>query len=193
MINILSAFGLSSAAGLNAYLPLLIVGLLARFTNLLTLDAPWDTLSNPWVLGILAILLGIEMTADKIPAVDSVNDLIQSVVRPAAGAILFASNGNVISDMSPILAMVLGLMAAGSLHAVKTTARPVITATTAGMGNPVVSLMEDVASASMALAAIILPALAAIFMLLLIFIVMRWIWRRRQRAVIRSHKGSGYF
>ena len=182
MINILSAFGLSSSAGLNAYLPLLIVGLLARFTNLLTLKEPWDTLSNPWMLGILTVLLVVEMVADKIPAVDTVNDAIQTFVRPAAGAILFASNGNVISDMSPVLAMALGLFAAGSLHAVKTTARPVVTATTAGMGNPVVSVLEDIAAATMALAAIILPTLAAIFILLLIFFIVRWFWRRKYRT-----------
>ena len=82
MIDMLSAFGLSAATGLNAYLPLLIVGLLARFTDLVTLKAPWDTLENPWVLGVLAVLLVIEMTVDKIPAVDSVNDVIQTVVRP---------------------------------------------------------------------------------------------------------------
>ncbi len=180
MTGILSAFGLSSAAGLNAYLPLLIVGLLARFTNLITLKSPWDALENPWVLAALTALLLIEMTADKIPAVDTVNDIIQTFVRPAAGAVLFASNSNVISDMSPALALALGLMAAGSFHAVKATARPAITATTAGLGNPVVSVAEDILSATMALIAIILPAIAAILILLLFFIILRWLWRRRR-------------
>ena len=180
MTGILSAFGLSSAAGLNAYLPLLIVGLLARFTNLITLRSPWDALENPWVLAALTALLLIEMTADKIPAVDTVNDIIQTFVRPAAGAVLFASNSNVISDMSPALALALGLMAAGSFHAVKATARPAITATTAGLGNPVVSVAEDILSATMALIAIILPAIAAILILLLFFIILRWLWRRRR-------------
>lgn len=183
MIEILSAFGLSSAAGLNAYLPLLIVGLLARYTDLITLQSPWDTLTNPWVLGVLAILLIIEMTADKIPAVDTVNDAIQTFIRPAAGAVLFASNSNVISDMSPVLAMALGLLAAGGLHAVKATARPVVTATTAGVGNPVVSVIEDILSVAMTLIAIILPVIAAILVLIFGFFTFRWAWRRRKKVM----------
>ena len=180
MINVLSAFGLSSAAGLNAYLPLLIVGLLARYTNFIHLQSPWNTLENPWVLGVLAVLLVIEMTADKIPAVDSINDAIQTVIRPTAGAILFAASNNAITDMSPALALMLGLIAAGGAHAVKATARPIVTTTTAGIGNPIVSVVEDVTSATMTLIAIILPAIAAILVLLFGFFTLRWIWRRRR-------------
>jgi len=182
MIEILSAFGLSSAAGLNAYLPLLIVGLLARHTDLITLTHPWDALTTPWALGVLAVLLVIEMTADKIPAVDTLNDGIQTFIRPTAGAILFASSNNVISDMSPVLALALGLFAAGGIHAVKATARLVATATTAGLGNPVISIIEDVTAAAMALVAIILPAIAAILVLILGSFTLRWLWRRRSVA-----------
>ncbi len=181
VIGVLAAFGLAGATGLNAYLPLLIVGLLARFTDLLTLSAPWDTLENPWVLAVVFVLLVIETVADKIPAVDSVNDVIQTVVRPAAGAILFAASGNVISDMSPALAMICGLLAAGGIHAVKATARPVITATTAGVANPVVSVLEDVVSAGTTLAAIIFPALAALFVVVMAGLITWFIVRRRKR------------
>lgn len=181
MIEVLAAFGLSAATGLNAYLPLLIVGLLARYTDLITLNAPWNTLENPWVLGVLTVLLIIEMTADKIPAVDTVNDMIQSVVRPTAGAILFAASGNVISDMSPVLAMILGLLVAGGVHAAKASIRPVITATTAGLGNPVVSVAEDVVSGVTTLTAILLPALAAMLVLVVIVVVTWFFVRRYQR------------
>ena len=186
MIDIFSAFGLSSAAGLNAYLPLLIVGLMARFTDLITLQHPWDILENPWVLGLLTALLIVEMVADKIPAVDTFNDSIQTLIRPAAGAILFASSNNVISDMSPVLALAIGLFAAGGTHAVKATARPIVTATTAGVGNPVVSVVEDVASATVTFIAIILPTIAAIFVLVAGFFVGRWVWRRRARHAIAT-------
>ncbi len=182
MIDILSAFGLSSAAGLNAYLPLLIVGLLARYTDLVTLNKPWNALENPWILALLAVLLIIEMTADKIPAVDTVNDAIQTFVRPAAGAILFASSSNVIADMSPVLALAIGIFAAGGVHTAKTAARPVVTVATAGVGNPVVSVVEDIVSAGMTLVAILMPVIAAILVLVLGFLVGRWFWRRRTKA-----------
>ncbi len=185
MIGIFAAFGLSAATGLNAYLPLLIVGLLARFTDLVTLSAPWNTLENPWVLGVLFVLLVIETIADKVPAVDSVNDVIQTVIRPTAGAILFAASGNVISEMSPVIAMICGILAAGSVHALKATARPAITATTAGIGNPIVSVLEDVVSGATTLVAILIPALAALFVLVIAALVGWWLVRRHQRRQTR--------
>src|SRR6476646_8854300 len=98
LTHILAGFGLAGAAGLNAWLPLLIVGLTARFTNVITLHEPYSLLSNGWVLLALLILLGIEVFADKIPAIDSINDAIHTFIRPAAGAILFAANANAVSD-----------------------------------------------------------------------------------------------
>ena len=136
MIDILAAFGLSSSAGFNAYLPILITGLLARYTDLLTLAEPWDALEEPWVLLVIAVLLLVEITADKIPIVDTLNDVVQSLVRPAAGAVLFAASSNAISDLNTGLALVFGLLVAGGVHTAKTVARPVITATTAGAGRP---------------------------------------------------------
>lgn len=186
MIGIFAAFGLSAATGLNAYLPLLIVGLLARFTDLVTLSAPWNTLENPWVLGVLFILLVIETIADKVPAVDSVNDVIQTFIRPAAGAILFAASGNVISEMSPALAMICGILAAGSIHALKATARPVITATTAGIANPVVSVAEDVLSGVTTLTALLIPALAALFVLVMVVLIAWFLIRRQRRREARA-------
>jgi hypothetical protein len=183
MIEVFAAFGLAAATGLNAYLPLLIVGLLARFTDLINLSSPWNTLESPWVLGLLAVLLVVEMAADKIPAVDSVNDVINTAIRPAAGAILFAAHGNVISDMSPVLAMGCGILAAGSVHALKATARPVVTATTAGLANPVVSVAEDVLSATTTLVAVVLPALAAVLVVLLLALAAWWFTRRRRRRM----------
>jgi len=183
VIDIFSSFGLASAAGLNAYLPLLIIGLLARYTDLITLKAPWNTLENPWVLGVLAVLLVIEMTVDKVPAVDTANDVIQTVVRPVAGAILFASSNNVITDASPVLAMICGLLAAASLHAVKATARPMITATTAGLANPVVSTAEDVVCGTTTLISVLLPTVAAILVVVFIVLVAWWLIRRRRRRL----------
>jgi preprotein translocase subunit SecG len=181
VIEILSAFGLSAATGLNAYLPLLIVGLLARFTDLVTLRAPWNTLENVWVLVVLAVLLAIETLVDKIPGADTVNDAIQTLIRPAAGAILFAAGSNVISEMSPVVAMICGVLVAGSVHAAKATTRPAITASTAGFGNPVVSLVEDVVSGVGAFLSIVLPLLAAVFIATLIGLFIWWRVRRHRK------------
>lgn len=181
MTGLLAAFGLAAATGLNAYLPLVIVGLLARFTDLVALEAPWDALANPVVLAVLGVLLLVELTVDKIPAVDTVNDVIQTAFRPAAGAVLFAASGNVISDVSPVLAMVCGLLVAGGVHTAKTVARPAVTAGTAGTGNPVVSLAEDAVSGVTTVVAVVAPVLLMLGLLLAAWLFMRRRNRRNAR------------
>ena len=106
LTNIITSFGLSASAGLNAYIPLLIVALLARFTDLIRLNETFDALTNSWVIALLLVLTLIETLVDKIPAVDTINDGIQTFVRPAAGAILFAASSNVISDIHPALSVI---------------------------------------------------------------------------------------
>ena len=178
--NIATAFGLSASAGLNAYLPLLVVALTARYTDLIKLNQPWDVLTNGWVIGALAALLLIEMTVDKIPAVDTVNDVIQTIGRPLAGAVLFAAGSGAVGDLHPVLAIIAGLILAGGVHAAKSVARPAVTATTGGMGNWVVSLIEDVLALIGTILAILVPiivVLITVFLLLLIF----W-WRSRRRV-----------
>jgi len=180
LLGVLSAFGLSASAGLNAYIPLLVVALLARFTNLLTLQSPWDALSSWWVIGVLAFLSLIEALADKIPAVNHVNDLIQSLVRPVAGAIVFAASAEVVTDVHPVLSLVLGLLVSGGVNAVKTLAvRPAVTATTGGAGNVPVSMAEDLVSTVVSLLSVIVPVVIACFLVLLT----AWIiWRLYRRA-----------
>ncbi len=182
LLNFFTAFGLSSSAGLNAYIPLLITGLVARYTDLLTLTGPFQTLENPYVLLTLAVLLVIEIGVDKIPALDTLNDVIHTVVRPAAGALLFAAQAGVIGEMDLALAAVLGLLAAGTVHATKAAARPVVTTTTAGMGNWLVSAAEDVVSLGASLLAIFLPAVMGIVLLMMLLLIVRWWLGRRTRA-----------
>jgi hypothetical protein len=179
LTSVFSAFGLSSAAGLNAYLPLLVVALTARFTNLIELNEPWDVLTSWWVIGVLVVLLLIEMTVDKVPAVDPINDGINTFIRPVAGAILFAASSGVVGDMHPVLALICGLLVAGGVHAVKATARPAVTATTAGLGNWLVSLSEDVLSFITAVLAILVP-IFLVFLMVLVVLSLAWWWSRRR-------------
>jgi hypothetical protein len=180
--NIFTAFGLSASAGLNAYLPLLIVALTARYTTLMQLNEPWNVLTNGWVIGVLVILLLIEMTVDKIPAVDTLNDIIQTVGRPAAGAVLFAAGSGVVGDLHPVLALIAGLILAGGVHVAKTAVRPAVTATTGGTGNWAVSLAEDLLAFISAILAILLP-IFVVLMVIFFFLVVFWWWSRRQARV----------
>lgn len=178
--TILTGLGLAAAAGLNAYIPLLVVGLLGA-TGWITLPEPYSALTNPWVLGVVAALLAVEVLADKVPAVDSVNDVIGTVVRPAAGAVLFAASTGVTGTLSPELSLVLGLVTAGAVHGTKAAARPVLNAGTAGAAAPVVSTIEDTVSLGLALVAIFVPVLVVVFLVAFVVWAVRSIRRRRER------------
>lgn len=179
MTNIFSAFGLSASAGLNAYIPLLVVALLGRFTNLIELSSPWDTLESWWIIGLLLVLSTIEFFADKIPAVNHVNDAIQTFVRPVAGAIVFAASAQTFSDVHPVLSMAAGLLVAGSVHAAKSLAvRPAVTATTGGAGNVPVSILEDVVSTILSILSIVIPLFIGSILILFTAWVVWSLWRR---------------
>lgn len=168
--GILGAFGLSASAGLNAYIPLLIVSLLAKFTDLIKLSRPWDALTSWWTIGVLAVLVLVEAVADKVPAVNHVNNAIQTFIRPTAGAIVFAASAGSVTEISPVLSLICGLLVAGTVHTVKSAAvRPLITATTAGTGGPIVSTVEDVVAALISVLSIVLPIL-----MLIVFVLLIW-------------------
>jgi len=186
LTGIFTAFGLSASAGLNAYIPLLIVGLLGHYTNLMTLSSPWDTLSNPWIILLLCVLVIIEMLADKIPAVNHINDAIQTFIRPTAGAIAFAASAHTVTNMSPVLALACGLLVAGTVHVAKAGAlRPVVTATTGGAGNVPVSIAEDVVSTVLSILAIIVPILVGTLLIVLAAFIVYWLYRRSNRNLAR--------
>jgi hypothetical protein len=182
LTGIFTAFGLSASAGLNAYIPLLLVGLIARYTNLINLNQPWDTLAHPGIILLLCFLVIVEMLADKIPAVNHVNDLIQTLIRPAAGAIAFAASANVVTDVSPVLALACGLLVAGTVHVAKAGAlRPAVTATTGGAGNIPVSIAEDIVSTVLSILAIVLPLLIGTLLIVLAAFIVYWLYRRANR------------
>jgi hypothetical protein len=187
LMGIFSAFGLSASAGLNAYIPLLTIALLARFTNLITLSQPWDVLSSWWIIGLLVVLSMIELLADSTPAINHLNDIVQTLVRPAAGAIAFASSAQVITDVNPVLSLAAGLFLAGSVHAVKAAAvRPTITAATGGTANLPVAILEDLTATIVSVVSIVLPIIIIVLALILTGMLMAFLFRRSQRSRARA-------
>lgn len=176
ILGIFSAFGLSASAGLNAYIPLLVISLMARYTDLITLSEPWDALTSWWIIGLLIVLSAVEFLVDKFPAVNHINDIfIQSFVRPTAGAIAFAASTNVVSDINPVLALALGLLVSGGVHAVKSVAvRPAVTAATGGAGNIPVSVSEDVTAGTLSILSVVVPIVGLV---ILVSVVSWLIWR----------------
>jgi len=179
LLSIFTAFGLSFSAGLNAYIPLFIIGALAHYTDLVVLSKPYDILANPWALIILGVLIIIEFLADKVPAFNHINDAIQTFFRPVAGAIAFAATAGVITNLHPLIALTCGLLIAGSVHTVKSAViRPAVTATTGGIGNTPVSLLEDVTATVVSILSIVIPILIVLILILFVMLIVMWRQRR---------------
>jgi hypothetical protein len=188
VLEALTGSGLAASAGLNAYIPLLTMGLLARYSDLMQLPAGWQWLGNGWVMAILALLLAVEFIADKVPVVDHVNDVVQTLVRPTAGGLAFGAGSSsetvTVSDPGEFFSsnqwvpIAAGVLIALGVHGVKAAARPVINATTAGFGAPVASTAEDATSAIVSVVAILLPALVLVFLVGFVLFV-PWVLRRR--------------
>ncbi|MCO5177079.1 MAG: DUF4126 domain-containing protein [Thermomicrobiales bacterium] len=183
MFELMTGLGLAMPAGLNAYIPLLAIALADRYTGLIQLAAPYDVVASPWAIVIVSILLGIEIVADKVPIIDHINDLIQSFIRPAAGAVLVMASTDAVQSINPVLAMILGLVVAGGVHTAKSTFRPVVTATTGGVGNPIVSATEDGAAICMSVIALVAPILIGIILIILLSLSLMVLRRRRTSLV----------
>jgi hypothetical protein len=194
MIAALTGMGLSAAAGLNAYIPFLVVALIARFSDVITLPASYAWIESWWAIGVGSVLLLAEVVLDKIPAVDTVNDAVQTFIRPSMGGLVFAAT-SAAEDLDrstwmtqhPWVGVVLGVVVSGLVHSGKVAARPPINATTVGVGAPVVSTIEDGTSIGLSLVAVFIPVLVVVVLVALAaFLVWLWVrvrrWRRRRTA-----------
>jgi hypothetical protein len=204
VLEALTGTGLAASAGLNAYIPLLSMGLLTRYTDVITLPDEWQWLENPWVLGILAVLLTVEFVADKIPAVDHVNDVLQTVVRPTSGGLVFGASTSAqtatVTDPAAFFSnnqwvpVVVGIMIALAVHGMKATVRAGVNAMTVGFGAPIISTAEDITSVSLSLVAILLPLLVLVFLVGFVFLFWWTLRRRRKRkeAKLAAFRARGY-
>jgi uncharacterized membrane protein len=191
--QLLTGLGLATAAGLNAYIPLLALGLLARFTDVVNLPHGWSWMENGWVLTIVAVLLVVEVVADKVPALDSINDAIQTFVRPTAGGIVFgsgtAAETAAVADPGEFaqsgkwIPVVIGVVIALVVHLVKSAVRAAANVATAGVAAPVLSTVEDVTSVGLVIVALLLPALVLVFVLALACAAWSLLRRRRRRRL----------
>jgi hypothetical protein len=122
--------------------------------------------------------------------VDTVNDGIQTFIRPAAGAVLFAASAHAI-DLHPAVALACGLLLAGGVHAAKATARPIVTASSGGLLNPVVSMVEDIISAITAVMAIVFPMVVVFFVLFLAIMFISWYRMHRAQKPVQGEEKPG--
>lgn len=166
------AGGLAWASGMRLYAVLFAAGLLSRL-GYLQLPDTLQILQHAWVLGITGCLLVVEFLADKIPAVDSLWDGIQTFIRIPAGAVLAAL---ALGDADPALMLAAGLLG-GTLtagtHAAKAGSRALINTSPEPFSSIAASFGEEATVASGLFLAFQYPAL---FLVLLALFVVLLIW-----------------
>lgn len=147
-IQLMMGVSLSACAGLRAWLPLLVMGMLER-GGYNVVSPGFSFLGRTDVLVMLGVATVIEVLGDKIPAVDHLLDAAATFVRPVAGAVLASS---MLTGLDPAITLLLGITVGGStaltVHAGKAAVRAGSTAASplhAGAGNTALSVIEDCA------------------------------------------------
>lgn len=174
------------AAALADLLQSLALGIaLAACAGYLELGPSFQFLTTNRALLLFAAATLIEIAGDKIPAVDHALDALATFLRPAAGSVLAASVLGQVSDPLPALALGVAVGAPAALvpHAAKSALRAVSTAVTAGIANPILSLVEDVLTLVLFALAILIPVAMALGMALVAALVVRRLTRRPRPAV----------
>lgn len=156
------------------------------------LEGSYAELGSTPVLIVLGALFVLDLIGDKVPALDSALHAAGLMVAPVSGAIVFGAQASLLSDSHPWLAALAGAVLGGSVQAARTVTRPAVTATTAGVGNPVVSLIEDVVSAVLTVLAILVPVLAFLLLVgVVVWAVLSWRrWRERRTARLTARSSS---
>jgi hypothetical protein len=180
-LQILAGTGLAAAAGLKAFLPPFMVGLLARL-DLFELRPGLSWLESTPALIILGTAVVVELAADKIPLIDHVLDAAETLIKPAAGAVVAAA---AFVDLSPlwagVLALAVGGGVAGTVHLAKSGLRLASTGTTGGLGNPALSVLEDGLSLGAVLVAVFAPLLLLLILILGLLLLRRMVrWMQAQ-------------
>ena len=168
------ALGAGWASGLNAYATVLVLGLVQQF-GLVTLPHDLQVLASPWVLGVAAILFALNFLADKLPYIDSLNDILQTFVRVPAGALLaYGAVGGLSPEIAAIAGLLGGTLAAGT-HVAKTGTRALINTSPEPFSNVAASLAEDVSVVGGLVLALTHPitflCLLALFVALLVWLL----------------------
>jgi len=185
MLSIFVGVGLSAACGFRIFVPLLIMSI-ASLSGHLVLSPEFEWIATYPALAAFSIATLFEISAYYIPWVDNLLDAFAVPAATVAGTIVMAS---VVSDMSPFLkwglAVIVGGGVAGTIQGFTSITRIVSTATTGGLGNPVVSTAEAGGSIIMSILALTLPVVAVIAVVVIIFFALRkiYVWLSRRNKL----------
>jgi len=186
------AMGSAWLSGINLYATVLTLGLLQRF-HLASLPGDLGYLAHTWILSIAGALFAVQFIADKIPAVDSVWDVIHTFIRIPAGAIMAAAAFAHLDPGVRIAALLVGGGIALSSHSAKTATKLAANASPEPVSNVVLGLAGDVTTVggSMLLAAHpIAMGVFVVFAVIFSVVLIRWIFRMMRKLFRPQPKES---
>jgi hypothetical protein len=183
--------GFSLTAGINLYATVAILGLAARF-GWVALPPQFAVFDNNYIIGAALVMYVIEFLADKIPWVDTIWDLIHTVIRPVGGALIaVATLGQASPAVAGVAALLGGTVAAGT-HMTKTGSRAIVNTSPEPFSNWILSLAEDLFVVGFGFITLKYPIVAlavALILLVLIALFARILWRGLRRA-LRGRRAS---
>lgn len=191
----LIALGLGIAAGTNAYIPLLLLGSIARWTPLISLPEGWQWLESEWTIGVLALLIVLEMVAQRFPGIATVSDIFQTALRPTAAGIAVSAQGASVATITdwesfwsdgqwvPVFVAV-GIALA--VHLTKVVVRVTADAVTAGFAGGVLAGIDEGSSVAFTITALLLPVLVPLLLVASVVGVWWLIRRKKKRAATNT-------
>jgi len=185
----LIALGLGIAAGTNAYIPLILLGSIARWTPLITLPEGWQWLQSEWTIGILALLIVLDMVAQRFPGIATVSDIFQTALRPTAAGVAVSAQGASVATITDWesfwsdgqwVPVALAVGVALAVHLAKVVVRATADVVTAGVAGGILAGIDEGSSVAFSVTALLLPVLVPL-LLVAALAGAWWLIRRRKK------------
>jgi hypothetical protein len=188
-MNFGTPYGLAFSSGINAYLPLLSFSIAVRWFHLYQVNPQYSFITQDWFIAVLVLLTIADLVADKIPYVDHIWDLIHTVLRPIAGALVAAASESQATGAGQVVPLVIGAGLAAMTHTTKAATRAASTATSGGLLNTILSIVEDIGVVAAVLLSLLLPVVMIVVLVLFVIFffvtvprIIRWLRRKPRTA-----------
>lgn len=173
IISIFLGIGLAASVGFRVFVPLFALSLASHF-GVWELNESWQWVGSLAAVITLGVATIVEIFAYYIPYVDNLLDSIAVPLAAIAGTAVMVST---VADLSPVITWALAIIAGGgtaaAIASTSSATRLTSTATTGGLGNPIVSTVETGTSMVMSVLSIFLPIVAIILVVIILMIVFR--------------------
>jgi hypothetical protein len=188
-VNFGTSYGLAFSSGINAYLPLLSFSIAVRWFHLYHVNPQYAFITQDWFIAGLVLLTIADLVADKIPYFDHIWDIIHTVLRPIAGALVAAASESQVTGAGQVVPLVVGAGLAAMTHTTKAATRVASTASSAGLLNTILSIAEDVVVVLAVLFSLLLPVVMVV--VLVVFVVIFLVTVPRIIRRLRRRKSPG--